>query len=82
MEYLWRVIKSIAVSDFMQQAVPRKRKERKPPPGWVLYLSDRYNAVIGAIPFGSILSVILAVTAFVIILGATLFMMELTGEIR
>ncbi len=66
----------------MQQAVPRKRKERKPSPGWVLYLSDRYNAMIGAIPFGSILSVILAVTAFVIILGATLFMMELTGEVR
>lgn len=63
----------------MQQAVPRKRKESKPPPGWVLYLSDRYHAMIEAIPFGSILSIILTVTAFVMILGVTLFMMESTA---
>ena len=42
----------------------------------MLYLSDRYHAMIEAIPFGSILSIILAVTAFVMILGVTLFMME------
>ena len=69
-------MQGISVSDFMQHAVPRKRKEKKPPPGWLLYLSDRYNAMIKALPFGSILSIILAVTAFVIILGVTLFMME------
>ncbi len=73
-------MKSIVVSDFMQHAVPRKRKEKKPPPGWVLYLSDRYHAMIEALPFGSILSIILAVTAFVIILGVTLFMMELASH--
>ena len=54
-----------------------KPYRKKPTPEWFLDLLDRYNAMVEAIPFWQIVFIIFTLTALVIILGVTLFMMEL-----
>ena len=60
-----------------KKKVQAKPYKRKPTPEWFLNLFDRYNTMVEAIPFWQIVFIIFALTACVVILGVTLFMMEL-----
>ena len=60
-----------------KKKVQAKPCKKKPTPEWFLYLLDRYNTMVEAIPFWQIVFIIFTLTAVVIIMGVTLFMMEL-----